>query len=335
MADADRRARITLWLRIVVSVGLVAVLVSKRPDFSEVLPAGHHARTFAFLGLAFLVTLLGVVLSAWRWQRVLAVYGYHVGVARLTVHSLVGLCLNNVLPGTIGGDVIRVTRLGADLGNTEVAFGSVAIERLTGFVALPLLVVVGFLLEPGLLDHDGAWIALLIAGITLALLATILVLAAHPRAAGRFTDRGNWLRFVGAVHEGVDALRRDPVHAAWVLVAALAYQASVAASVALVATALDLAAPTAAIIAFVPAVAMVQVLPISLNGLGVREGLLVKFLHPLAVSNAQAIALGLCWYGLLLLVSLLGVPPFAAGRRRTPTTAPDVVTAADEQHNAR
>ena len=310
-----------LWLRIVVSVGLVAVLVSKRPNFDDIVPEGHHARTFAFLALALLATLAGVVLSAWRWQRVVAAYGYEVGIGRLTLHTLVGLALNNVLPGTIGGDVIRITRLGADIDNTEVAFGSVAIERLTGFVALPLMVVIGFAIDPSLLGTGDAWLALLIAGITLALLVSILVLAAHPKAAGRFADRTNWLRFIGAVHDGVDRLRRRPAQAAWVLVAAIAYQASVVLSIVLVATALEIHAPDAAIIAFVPAVAMVQVLPISLNGLGVREGLLDKFLSPLGVSTGQAVAVGLCWYGLLLLVSLLGVPPFAAGRRRAPAPA--------------
>ena len=52
--------------------------------------------------------------------------------------------------------------------------------------------------------------------------------------------------------------------------------------------ALDLPVPIAAVVAFVPAVSMLQVLPISFGGLGVREGALVLFLHSFGVSNAQA-----------------------------------------------
>src|SRR4029079_10352529 len=113
-------------------------------------------------------------------------------------------------------------------------------ERLTGFVALPLLVFVGFLLKPSLLDEDKAWIALLVAGITLVALSLILVLAGHQRLAGRFADNTNWTRFIGGIHLGVDNMRRRPRLAFSVLVTAVIYQASVIAAVALVFRTLDL-----------------------------------------------------------------------------------------------
>ena len=65
--------------------------------------------------------------------------------------------------------------------------------------------------------------------------------------------------------------------------------------------------------AFVPVVLMVQVLPIGISGLGVRETALVLFLHPLGVDNTQAIALGLALYFLNLSASLVGAPAFAFG----------------------
>ena len=57
------------------------------------------------------------------------------------------------------------------------------------------------------------------------------------------------------------------------------------------------------------------VLPISISGLGVREGLFVLFLHPLGVPRSQAIALGLLLYLLNLVVSLAGAPSFAIGHK--------------------
>ncbi len=314
-AKGTARARAMLWLRLVVSLGLIALLVRKAPDLDEAFPSGATARTVAFLAAAVAVAIVAVVLSAWRWQRVIALFREPPSVWSLTATTFAGLFVGNVLPSTIGGDVLRVARSADSLGGTETAFASVALERLTGFVALPLLVVLGFLLRPSLFSADHAWIALLVSSVTLALLGAILYLAGHPRAAGRFVGRGNWLRFIGRVHVGVDALRRSPRRALAVLGTAIAYQAAYTASIALIAAGLALHVPFAAIVAYVPAVAMVQVLPISLNGLGLREGLLVLLLHPLGASHGQAIALGLLWYGSLLAVSLLGAPAFAAGRR--------------------
>jgi hypothetical protein len=73
--------------------------------------------------------------------------------------------------------------------------------------------------------------------------------------------------------------------------------------------------PTA-LLAFFPAVLIAQVLPISISGLGVREGAFILFLHPLGIRDEQAIALGLLLYLLNLAVSLLGAPAFAVGGRR-------------------
>jgi len=68
-------------------------------------------------------------------------------------------------------------------------------------------------------------------------------------------------------------------------------------------------------LAFFPAVAIAQVLPIGISGLGVREGAFVLFLGPLGVEAQDAIALGLLLYLLNLGVSLLGAPAFALGGR--------------------
>jgi uncharacterized protein (TIRG00374 family) len=304
------------WARILVSVALLGVLVAKAPNPEELLPDRHHVLTVLLLTAALLTTLLGVVLSAWRWQRVLRVFDAEAGLRPLFGHYLAGLFVGNVLPSTIGGDVLRVTRASTTVGSPTIAFGSVVLERLTGFVALPVLVVLGFLVRPSLLEVDRAWLALLIAGITLVLLVIVVFLAGHPRIAGRFAEHENWTKFIGAVHVGVDRLRREPSQLVPVLGTALLYQLSVVLAVALIFRTLDLPVPLAGVFAYVPAVAMLQVLPLSFNGLGVREGALVLFLQPWGVSSAQAIAAGLLWFLATLIVSSLGAPAFAVGQRR-------------------
>jgi glycosyltransferase 2 family protein len=304
------------WARIVVSLGLLGVLVAKAPNPEDLLPNRHHVLTALLLTAALLTNFLGVVLSAWRWQRVLRVFDVHARLRPLVNHYLAGLFVGNVLPSTIGGDVLRVSRAASTVNSSTVAFGSVVLERLTGFVALPVLVFVGFLARPSLVHVERAWIALLIAGITLAVLGVVLVLAGHPRVAGRFAEHENWMRFIGAVHVGIDRLRREPRQALPVLGTALIYQLSVVLTVALIFRTLDFPVPLAATFAYVPAVAMLQVLPLSFNGLGVREGALALFLQPWGVSSTQAIAAGLLWFLATLVVSGLGFPAFAVGQRR-------------------
>ncbi len=122
---------------------------------------------------------------------------------------------------------------------------------------------------------------------------------------------------IGAVHIGVNRLLKEPRKAFGVLSAALIYQISTVLAVWCAAQALDVGVPFFAILAFAPAVAMAQVIPLSLSGLGVREGLLVVFLGALGVSAGRSIALGLMWYAMVLIVSLVGAPAFAVNNQKS------------------
>ena len=118
------------------------------------------------------------------------------------------------------------------------------------------------------------------------------------------------------MHTGVDQFRRQPAQAIGVLAAGAVYQLAVLVSVFFAVKALDLPVGFSGVLAFFPAVAILQALPLTLGGLGVREGALVLFLRPMGVSDTDAIALGVLFYALNLVVSLLGAPAFAAGSRR-------------------
>jgi glycosyltransferase 2 family protein len=314
-------SRLKLALRIVVSAALLAFVVSKASNVDDAIPDGHHVASIFLIVAAVLTALVGVFLSAWRWQRVLLLFDVRVRIPALFSHYVVGLLVGNVLPSTIGGDVVRIARASNTVGSSKVSFASVALERLTGFVALPLLVFAGFAIRPSLIHHSRAWIALLVATTTLVALTLILFVAGHPRLAGRYAEKESWARFIGAVHLGVERLRREPRQIVPVLGTSIIFQTSQVVMFGLIFRALDLRVPIAAVLAFAPAVLMLQVLPITFSGLGVREGALVLFLHSFDVSNAQAGAAGLLWWGCMIAVSLLGAPAFAVGNRPPSTNA--------------
>ncbi|HEX9467251.1 MAG TPA: lysylphosphatidylglycerol synthase transmembrane domain-containing protein, partial [Acidimicrobiia bacterium] len=154
-----------IGVRVIISAVLLVLLIIKIPSDS-IQPKDTHAGTLTFLAVGIAVTLAGFVLSAWRWQRVFAVFDTHVPLRTLLAFYLAGQFVGNVLPSTIGGDVLRVSRAAKATGTSDVAFASVVIERLTGFVALPVLTVLGFVLEPSLREASDAWIAIAIAAAT-------------------------------------------------------------------------------------------------------------------------------------------------------------------------
>lgn len=301
-----------LVLRASVSVALLVVLV-RRIEAPAILSRLDDAE-WSWLAGALVLTLAGIVLSALRWRQVLTALGLPTRLRTLCAHHLAGLFVGNFLPSTIGGDVLRVSRLSAANGERPDTFASVVLERLTGWLVLPVLTLASMVVNPGLgrLGTASA-VAFGLATGTLVLLAVVVVLLASPRLGGLVTGSAGWQRFAGAVHLGLDRLRHHPGAALTVLGAGVAYQLMVVMASILAARAIGLDVSITAALAFVPAVAIAQVLPISLGGLGVREGAFVLFLGPLGVPAASAVALGLLVYGLNLVVSLLGAPAFALG----------------------
>ena len=309
--------------RLVVSALLLWVLITKiGTNWSETIPDAT-AHTLAWLVGALILTFLGVVLSAARWSAVLAALDQHPPFGRLLSLYFAGQFVGNVLPSTIGGDALRVSRLSKDNGEGPTTFASVVLERLTGWLVLPVITLIGLAVNPGLRELGKASaIAFSVAAGTLVLLGVVLFLTARPGQGieGRLEHNEGWRRFTSAVRFGIHRLVREPAATARILATGFAYQFILIGSALMAARALGLpagAGPTA-LLAFLPAVLIAQVLPISISGLGVRELLFVLFLHPLGVPRSQAIALGLLLYLLNLVVSLLGAPAFAVGHSKAP-----------------
>jgi hypothetical protein len=314
--------------RLVVSALLLWVLVIKIGDNWDDAVPDARATTLAWLFGALILTFGAVVLSAVRWSVVLQALGLHPPFNRLLSLYFAGQFMGNVLPSTIGGDALRVSRLSKDNGESPTTFASVVLERMSGWVVLPVLTLTALLINPGLRELGRAsMIAFVTASATLLLLIVVLVLTARQGKGieGKLEHNEGWRRFTGAVRFGIRKLAHEPASTARILASGLAYQLILIASALMAARALDLpvAVGPTALLAFVPAVLIAQVLPISISGLGVREGLFVLFLHPLGVPQSQAIALGLLMYLLNLVVSLFGAPAFAVGHRvRRATPAP-------------
>lgn len=275
----------------------------------------HQLSTIGWLAGSLVIYTLAVFLSTLRWAQVLHALDIPSEMPPLVSHTLAGMFVSNFLPSTVGGDVLRVTRLSAANGQRQTSVASVVVERLTGFLVLPFITLVALVGNPTLLHLGRASsLSLTLALGTLAALVAIVALVSNPNVGQRFAGRA-WLGFVAAVHVGLRRLRRDPGAAVSVFVSALAYQLAMVAGAWMAGHAMNIEVGWSAMMAFIPVVAIAQVLPISVSGLGLREGALVLLLVPLGVSSGQAVAFGLLLYGINMVVSLLGAPAFAVGSR--------------------
>src|SRR5690606_2801011 len=92
-------------VKLLVTVALLAALFA----FLDIGQLREHAADLRWnqVGMAALVVLLAIVLSAWKWGLLLASRGFPLPMTRLLRHYFVGLFFNNLLPSTVGGDAVR------------------------------------------------------------------------------------------------------------------------------------------------------------------------------------------------------------------------------------
>jgi uncharacterized protein (TIRG00374 family) len=265
-----------------------------------------------------LLLVASYVLSTLRWMQVIRALGLRARFDSLFSHSLAGQFVSNALPTTIGGDVVRVSRLSKGTGDSPSSFSSVVLDRLTGWIVLPLIALLGLALDPSLRElGTETRVVVAVALGTLVLLLLMLYAADHRLLGGRFRSRDGWQRFVAAIHLGLGSLRRRPVAVLAVIAVGFVYQYVLVLSAFMAAKALGIDISLTAMMTFFPIVLIAQVLPISVAGLGVREFMFVFLLSAVGVPDQQALTLGLLVWILTVATSLLGVPAYALGGRKT------------------
>jgi len=299
---------------------LFGLLIWRLPDFdpAEMVPT-WDAGTVAWLAASALVLLAAFALQTLRWDQVLRALGHRVPFARLFDQFLAGQFVSNVLPTTFAGDIVRIARCGRDIDDRPVAFASIALERLTGWLVLPTISLITIALAPQVRGLGAAtWTALAINVVTLGALIAILVVAGLPRWSGSARTAPGWRHWIGSVHLGILALRSTPRAVARTLAAGVGFQLVQCLSLWCAARALDIeVVGLVAVLAFFPPTAISQNLPIGFGGLGVREGGFVLFFGALGATDERAVALGLVTYLITVATSALGAPSFirAGGRR--------------------
>jgi uncharacterized protein (TIRG00374 family) len=290
------------WLLRLLGPALLVLLLARSdlPTFVDIL-----------LGAAVWPILLSLLLfppflliKTWRWQLLLHELGLTLPFWRGAALYTVGIYLGAVTPGQ-AGDLVKAWYLRERGQPLAPALLSVMIDRLCDLLVMAVLATLGIFALGQLLPSRALQTLVVVAmGVGLAVL-TVLMVARGPR---------RWL--LGSV---LPALLPQQTHAAlarWneqfaalslrpglVLIVGVASLVSAAFTfwrLWLLFVALDVFLPLYVVVGASALIAILQVLPISIGGLGVRDAVLVAVLLPYGYATEQALGVS----ALFLLVTL-------------------------------
>jgi uncharacterized protein (TIRG00374 family) len=295
-------------VKVAVSLALLAYLLSTS-DLGA-LARRVRAGDSLLLGLAMVLYGAILILSTWRWRLLLQAQGYQAPIGHLSASYLVATFFNNFLPSNIGGDVVRVRDSSRLTGSTTTSLAVVAIDRILGLGALYLLAVVAYVAGgPAVRGFVGATPILIAMGFVFLALAYIFFMPGTARklmvASGLSSFRWPRERFEtvqAAVH-----VYRQQMTAVWLaFLASAALQSLFVCYYFSVARALRIPLPLAACFVMVPLCSLVQTVPISFNGWGLRESVYIVYFGQIGLPRDSALAFSLVGAGLIVLLSLSG-----------------------------
>jgi uncharacterized membrane protein YbhN (UPF0104 family) len=302
------RSLVRWVVRVVVSFGLAGYILGHEVRTAD-LRAAMSGVNVGFVALGAGIYLFGQALSAIKWRVLGCSVGFERPLKDYVRFYFIGMFFNIFGPSTLGGDVVRALYLG-DGRRPVLAASSVVFDRMSGLAVLMALGAAALLAAP---QYQFPWpltaavvlggIGLIFAWWTLPML--VCLLPSHNRVrrqvehdlAPFWRDRAMLMRVMGLSL----AFHLSQVVLQWVLARAVGAKV-----------------PFAYCLVFHPLLAFVTALPVSVSGLGVREGSYMFFLGRIGVGEPVAVTIGLLWWFLTLIGGAVGGIVFLASGARLP-----------------
>ncbi len=306
-------------LKVLVSGALIAILLS-RIDTAKLWEVARTA-SIAWLALAILVYLVMILASAWRWGLLLEAQGIPCKFRWLTSSFLVATFFNNFLPSNIGGDVIRIADTAPAAGSKTLATTIVLMDRAIGLLGLVLVAAIGATAGPRLVDAGpGIGAPMLWAAFFGASLVSVLVLL-RPRAVPALLQplriaHPEWVdtrlaRLTGAL----ERFRQAPAALIGCFAGAIFVQAVLVGFYLAIAHSMQIPIGFLELALVVPITFVVQMVPVSMNGFGVREATFGLYFTRLGLPLESALLVSLVGAALVMIFSLSGAATYWIRKR--------------------
>lgn len=262
--------------------------------------------------LASLCLLLAVQwIAAVRWAVLARPVGFDFPLSVFVRRFFEGLFFNMFLPSSIGGDVVKAYRLADTNAGRVLAGCTVLADRLAGLTAMGLIAGTALVVQRRSLTLLPALaVAAALVGTTMVVVHAVV---GHlDRIAGLFPRS----RAVDAVVARLLPYQQRPGLVTSAIGWGLLVQIGGILGTACLGRALAIDVPLQAWFMVVPLMNLATVLPISIGGVGVREGMMTVLLTPYGVSQERAVAVGLLTLLVVMTCGLVGGGVFLAEGRR-------------------
>lgn len=302
---------ILIGLKVAVSVGLLVFLIRSTEIDMASLRESLAKTDLVYVGLALLTPYIGNLITSTRWKGLLEMQGVRISHGVLFRSCMVAVFFNQIMPGTIGGDVIRIYDSWKGGATKAVAVSTIIVDRVLGLFALAIFAVVGLLFVRGDLADYGSMPIVVVAmafglGGFIALVFSPLRAMVDLARAMYTRFPGPFSKFFGKMDRSVEPFRGRHASLVRALALSIALQLNVVLLHYLLGRAIGIELGYFEYFYIVSVALFVMLIPISINGIGVRESIFVYMLGSVGVPKSDALVLSLLTFGVFLVHGVIG-----------------------------
>lgn len=274
------RSNVLRYLRLVLGFVLLGLLFYWVPLAQFVATLSRAA--YGVVLLAFLLTLVNFTLSILKLQLALSALGYAVGFAHVMRAYYIGTFFNNFIPTSVGGDLVKTYELnkheGSDVSTSTLA---VVAERLSGIFVLGSIGVYYLFALPGFFRAVGfsfigqgrLWTIAVLLTTAVFLPSTWWLTESDSDGDSLASKLATWLNFPRE-HSGTTLV---------LIFLSVCFHVSRAVIFVLLGWSLGAEISLTVALFVLPVIAFAAFLPISMGGIGLREGIITFCLHAFGV----------------------------------------------------
>lgn len=261
---------------------------------------------------ALTLFFVNIVLRAFRWSLLVRSFDKKPTFRHLIYLYLVGFFANNFIPSSFGADVVKAASLRQSSGQGARAVGSVMMDRAIGLLGTSSMALLalswnGLVADEPLLLPRPLWVVTALLALSIPAGFILLRLGNPLRGLGRFIPKVNELPKFNKLIELADIFGQYPAfYLMLALLVSIPFTINLVIIQYSIARSLGVILPISLFFLFAPFISLVNLLPISFNGLGVRETLYPFLFVPLGVADETAVAMAFAFSLLRLTAGLLG-----------------------------
>ena len=285
-------------------------------DWDEAFRIMKEGSPFYFV-LAFLAIQITVATSIWKWRMLIQssekkLRSDQISPTYLGKLYYIGLFFNNFMPGSVGGDVVRIFYLGKRTG-VATATTSVLFERITAGFALVGIVLISALF----MDQSRPYLISLLILIIIAVALYIIIKLFMKKVTVTERDSSSQSKLSILMVKGKQVIigigdtAKNYRNESWkwwgmILLLSFLFQVGMAWINDLLFRSFGIEVSFLHLLVIITLISVITMIPVSLNGLGVREASYVLFFQSIGVPEGIALSVSLLFFILVTISSLIG-----------------------------